>query len=183
MAITAHDVWQVLYLFLPAYVANMSPVFARELLPSWSAPIDGGRTFRGLALLGSHKTWRGLVAGVLAAILVFQAQVQIHRAGLLQSLALIDYATAGPWPGVLLGLGALVGDAVKSFCKRQIGIAPGDSWVGPDQLDFMIGTYAFLCLVYVPPLVPLLAALPIIFVADVAVSAVGCSVGLKEAWI
>lgn len=116
-------------------------------------------------------------------LLVFEAQVLVHRAGLLHGLALIDYAHAGPWAGLLLGFGTLVGDAVKSFFKRQIGIAPGDSWIGPDQLDFMVGAGAFLCLVYVPPLVPLLAALPIVFAADVAFSAVGFSIGLKEAWI
>jgi CDP-2,3-bis-(O-geranylgeranyl)-sn-glycerol synthase len=183
MAPTGHEVLQVLYLFLPAYVANMAPVLARELLPSWSAPIDGGRTFRGRRILGAHKTWRGLATGVLGGVLVFEAQAAVHRAGLLPGLALIDYGNAGLWPGLLLGLGALVGDAVKSFFKRQVGIAPGESWIGPDQLDFMAGAYAFLCLVYVPPLVPVLAALPIVLVGDLLASAIGFSIGLKEAWI
>ena len=182
-AVLPYQVLQVLYLFLPAYVANLSPILARELLPSWSAPLDGCRTYRGRRIFGSHKTWRGLVSGTLAAVLVFEAQVIIHRAGLLHGMALVDYAHAGPWPGLLLGLGTGVGDAVKSFFKRQIGIAPGASWIGPDQLDFMVGAYAFLCLVYVSPLLPLLLALPIVFLFDVGASALGFWVGLKEAWI
>lgn len=47
----------------------------------------------------------------------------------------------------------------------------------------MIGAYAFVALVYAPPLLATLASLPIIFVGDVAVSAFGFGIGLKEAWI
>jgi CDP-2,3-bis-(O-geranylgeranyl)-sn-glycerol synthase len=82
-----------------------------------------------------------------------------------------------------MAFGALAGDAVKSFFKRQIGIAPGHRWLGPDQLDFIVGACAFLALVYVPPLAPMLAALPVVFIGDVAASALVFSVGLKEAWI
>jgi CDP-2,3-bis-(O-geranylgeranyl)-sn-glycerol synthase len=56
-----------LWLFLPAYVANMSPVFMAKLVPRWSAPIDGGRVAKdGQRVLGPGKTWRGLVGGALA---------------------------------------------------------------------------------------------------------------------
>lgn len=41
--------------------------------------------------------------------------------------------------GLLLGLGAVSGDAVKSFFKRRLGIAPGRPWVPFDQLDFQVG--------------------------------------------
>lgn len=171
----------VLYFFVPAYLANMAPVLVRRVLPSLAVPLDGGATLRGRRVLGDHKTWRGLLAGVLAGTLAWELQVVIYDAGFLRGLAILDYATAGLAPGVLLGFGALAGDAVKSFVKRQLDIAPGESWVGPDQLDFMVGAFACVALVHVPPLTPMLAGLPIVFVGDMAVSAIGFSIGLKDA--
>src|SRR5687768_4272859 len=60
------SVLHALLLFLPAYVANMSPVLVAKLVPGWKAPIDGGRLGKdGKRLLGPGKTWRGLVGGTL----------------------------------------------------------------------------------------------------------------------
>jgi CDP-2,3-bis-(O-geranylgeranyl)-sn-glycerol synthase len=174
---------QVLYFFVPAYVANMSPVLVQGWCEALATPIDGGRSWRGVRLLGDHKTWRGLLAGIVAGVLVFEAQVLAHEAGLCRRLALVDYASAGALPGFLMGLGTGVGDAVKSFVKRRIGIAPGASWLGFDQLDFMVGSYAFVSLAVVPPLVPTVLTLPIVFVGGIAASATGWALGLKEAWI
>ena len=56
----AHQVLQVLYFFLPAYVANMSPVLVRGRFKALALPIDGGRWLWGKRILGDHKTWRGL---------------------------------------------------------------------------------------------------------------------------
>jgi CDP-2,3-bis-(O-geranylgeranyl)-sn-glycerol synthase len=33
----------------------------------------------------------------------------------------------------------MAGDSAKSFVKRRVGIAPGQSWVPFYQLDFVIG--------------------------------------------
>ena len=66
----AVSVLHALLVFLPAYVANMSPVLVAKLLPWWKAPIDSGRVGKdGKRLLGPGKTWRGLVGGtVLGAV-------------------------------------------------------------------------------------------------------------------
>ncbi|MDQ5884847.1 MAG: CDP-2,3-bis-(O-geranylgeranyl)-sn-glycerol synthase, partial [Patescibacteria group bacterium] len=37
------------------------------------------------------------------------------------------------------GIGALFGDAIESFFKRQRGIKPGDGWFPFDQTDYIIG--------------------------------------------
>jgi CDP-2,3-bis-(O-geranylgeranyl)-sn-glycerol synthase len=174
---------RTLYFFLPAYVANMAPVLVQGVLVPLARPIDGGRTFRGRRVLGDHKTWRGLVAGIVAAVLVFGLQRALDEAGIGRGLALVDYDAHGLWPGFLLGLGTGVGDAVKSFFKRQIGIAPGASWPVFDQLDFMVGAYAFVAVVHLPPFLPTLAILPLVFVGSIAATAVGYGLGLKEAWI
>lgn len=175
-----HEVLQVLYFFVPAYLANMAPVLVGGAFHRLARPLDGGATWRGKRVLGDHKTWRGLIAGVVAGMLAFAAQVAVYEAGWLHWFALVDYATIGPWPGVLLGFGAIAGDAAKSFLKRQVGIPPGASWIGPDQLDFMVGAFACVAIVHVPPLLPALLGLPVVFACDMAVSALGYCVRLKE---
>jgi CDP-2,3-bis-(O-geranylgeranyl)-sn-glycerol synthase len=62
------SVLHALWIFLPAYVANMAPVFVAKVFPRWGAPIDGGRVAKdGRRLLGAGKTWRGLAGGVVLA--------------------------------------------------------------------------------------------------------------------
>ncbi len=181
--VVAFDIIQVLYLFVPAYVANMSPVLVKRRFERFAVPIDGGRCWRGQRILGDHKTWRGLIAGAVTGVAVYEGQRFLYCAGLLRPLALFDYE---PWPvigGLLMGVGALVGDAVKSFFKRRTGIAPGKSWLGFDQVDFYVGAAAMLAPLYAPPLLPFVASLPIVFVGDMATNALGYRLGLKDSWI
>lgn len=138
---------QALWLMLPAYVANMVPVVLAKVFPKWSWPIDGGRARPdGTRLLGDGKTWRGLIggtliAGVLAYLMARHLRFSDH---------LTDFGVSATgswltpvWIGLAMGLGALVGDAVKSYFKRKSGRARGKPWIGPDQLDFVVGGLLF----------------------------------------
>jgi CDP-2,3-bis-(O-geranylgeranyl)-sn-glycerol synthase len=174
---------QVLYFFLPAYLANMSPVLVRRRFNALAIPIDGGQTLRGKRILGDHKTWRGLLAGIVAGALTFELQRLAYEAGVARGLALIDYSAHPLLPGLLMGLGTGVGDAVKSFFKRRIDIEPGASWPVFDQLDFFLGAYLFVSLLYAPPLLPALACLPVIFLGNLAFNAAGYRLGFKGTWI
>lgn len=104
--------------FLLLIVANAAPWAAARLLGrQWAAPIDAGMTLAdGRGLLGSHKTWRGLIASMLMSALV---------------APLIGYS-------VLLGLAfaslAVSADAVSSLIKRRLGLAPGREVPGLDQI-------------------------------------------------
>ena len=137
----------------------------------------------GRPILGSHKTWRGLITGTVAALAVFEMQALAYDLGSLRELALIDYGAHPVLPGFLISFGALARDSIKSFFKRQIGIRSGASWLFFDQLDFFFGASLFLLVVQPLPLWPWLAALPIVFVCDIAVTATANWLGLKEAWI
>ena len=134
--IPAHEVVRVLWFFVPAYLANMSPVLVRGWFESVATPIDGGRTFRGKRILGDHKTWRGLLSALVVGTVVYELQRLANAAELGGGLALIDYCERAVVPGLLMGLGTGIGDAVKSFFKRRVGIAPGATWPIFDQLDF-----------------------------------------------
>lgn len=79
------SILHALLVFLPAYVANMSPVLVAKLVPGWKAPIDGGRLGKdGKRILGPGKTWRGLVGGTLlgtVTAIVIAFVVPAHDAG------------------------------------------------------------------------------------------------------
>lgn len=130
-----------LWFFLPAGIANMVPVFTAKLLPNWTMPLDFGLLFRGKRIFGSHKTIRGVVIGVLFGIFVSCLQfVLFQNQSWIKSFVPFDYMKGNPFVfGLLLSLGALLGDAVKSFFKRRVGVASGKMWFPFDQLDYIFG--------------------------------------------
>lgn len=115
----------------------MAPVlFGR--LPLLNVPVDFGRSWRGKKVFGPNKTWRGLVTGCLAAIgiVYLQRWLSPHTA----NINLVNYASINLVTlGLAQGAGALGGDLVESFAKRQTNIPAGRSWVPFDQLDWIIG--------------------------------------------
>lgn len=129
------------FVFLPAGVANMGPIFASRLpgLKNWNTPIDFGKSLRGKRIFGSHKTWRGLLVGsllgALAAIVEFSLYFHPALGG--------SWVFMAGWAGFLLGFGALAGDSVESYFKRRAGVADGKSWFPFDQLDYIIGGLVF----------------------------------------
>lgn len=137
-----------LWFFAPAGVANAAPIFVAKMpwIKHWRTPIDMGRTWRGKRLFGANKTWRGLVVGVIAGTLTLALQQYLatHTVWAQNLTIQIDYALLPLFIlGPLFGLGALLGDAIESFFKRQRGVAPGKSWFPFDQLDYIIGGALF----------------------------------------
>lgn len=138
------DVFVAFWFFLPAGAANVAPILAARIpaLKRFDMPVDGGRSLGETRLLGSHKTWRGLAAGVVAATMtVWLQQFLIGNLAWLHSLtAQIDYGHLPTFIiGPLFAIGALGGDAVESFFKRRRGILPGQAWFPFDQTDYIIG--------------------------------------------
>jgi CDP-2,3-bis-(O-geranylgeranyl)-sn-glycerol synthase len=131
------DLLFVMWLYLPVGLANMTPVFTAKInaLSRWYIPIDGKRTFRGKRLLGDNKTWLGLVFGIIIAGITVAIQQQFHP-----SFVHSDYYMLSPITfGFLSGFGALGGDALESFFKRQLDIPPGQTWFPFDQIDYILG--------------------------------------------
>ena len=99
-------------------VAHSAPVVAAWIAGSRAAwPLDFGLELRdGERLLGAHKTWRGLLVAMAATGLA---------AGLLELPIQV---------GAGFGALAMAGDALSSFTKRRLRLAPG-AWIpGLDQL-------------------------------------------------
>ncbi|RLG35585.1 CDP-2,3-bis-(O-geranylgeranyl)-sn-glycerol synthase [Methanosarcinales archaeon] len=122
-----------LWLILPAYFANSSPVIF-----GGGKPIDHGLRINGKRLFGDGKTYRGTAAGICCGIL----------AGLLQNYigASINAPSFPLSVLILISTGALFGDLVESLIKRRLGIEQGSFFFPFDQLDFVLGVYLFLWL-------------------------------------
>jgi CDP-2,3-bis-(O-geranylgeranyl)-sn-glycerol synthase len=128
---------QLIWFFLPAIFANMSPnVF--KTLPFLNYPLDFNIKFHGRPLLGKNKTYRGFFFGVLMALLIIIIQKTLYP--YMASFSLVNYNEINIYLlGFLLGFGALFGDSLKSFFKRRFNIKPGKPWIPFDQIDWFIG--------------------------------------------
>jgi CDP-2,3-bis-(O-geranylgeranyl)-sn-glycerol synthase len=98
--------------------ANTAPLVAKRLMGTrWNRPLDGGRLFvDGRPLLGPSKTIRGVLAALLACLLL---------------APVVGLPAAA---GALLAVGAMTGDAVSSFTKRRLGLQPSGQAYGLDQV-------------------------------------------------
>jgi len=98
--------------------ANATPVIVAKLAGDrWAAPLDFGCALPdGERLFGSHKTWRGLICGVVAAV----------GAGVLFELP----------PAIAAGFAcaSLLADALSSAVKRRMHLKPGTEYPGIDQV-------------------------------------------------
>lgn len=133
-----------LWFLLPAAFANVAPIFSAATpgLKRWQTPMDGGFSFRNKRLLGDNKTWRGFISGIVAATFtLWLQQLAFQQYEWAQAISgNIEYnALPTLLLGPLFGIGALGGDAVESFLKRQRGVDPGHSWFPFDQIDYVIG--------------------------------------------
>jgi CDP-2,3-bis-(O-geranylgeranyl)-sn-glycerol synthase len=114
----------------------------------------------GKPIFGSHKTVRGFVAGLIAGVLISIAQTIS-----LQYITLPDFVLPFQFNvlvGLMIALGALMGDLVHSFVKRRIGLAEGSPFPLADQLDFVVGAILFSLLASPPP--PLLTVVIMILI-------------------
>lgn len=118
-------IFQALEFIFPAYCANAVPVLA-----GGGVRMDFGKTLPdGKRVFGNNKTFRGFFAGLAVGTV----------AGLAESVVF-------GFPiffGVLISLGALLGDLAGAFLKRRLGIPPGGLLPVIDQIDFIMGSILF----------------------------------------
>jgi len=106
----------------PAYFANAAP-----LVLGGGATLDRGRHLSdGQPIFGSHKTVRGVIAGIAVGTLI----------GLAESLVDSRLVLAG----FMISLGAVLGDLFGAFIKRRLKVEPGKAFPVLDQLDFISGS-------------------------------------------
>ena len=106
------------YLLILIVLANSIPVALKDILgQKWAWPIDGGLVLPdGEPLFGHSKTLRAVIAVIPATALLGMALG-------------FDLLT-----GLYIGVGALLGDLLSSFCKRRLKLAPSSQAIILDQL-------------------------------------------------
>lgn len=179
------DILLALWFLLPAAAANAAPIFSAHIpaLKQFDAPIDSKKKWHGHRIFGSHKTWRGIISGIVVATFVLWLQ-QLAVANTTWAdffTAQIDYAALPLFLlGPAFGLGALGGDAIKSFFKRQRGIGSGKSWMPFDQLDYIIGSVLLSLLFVILTPIQYVWVFIIWFVMHLLGSYLGYKMGLKD---
>lgn len=155
-------IFMCLWYLLPAALGNHAascgnrlwlPGVVKRGLVKLAIPVDFGAQWNGREIFGKNKTWRGLLVGIAAGILVAGIQALLFfKTSFFRNNTLIDYEKVNfILLGALMGGGGLVGDLVKSFIKRGLGVPSGRPWFPWDQLDWIAGAIAFSSIVYLPP--------------------------------
>lgn len=152
----------------------MAPVLANKapFLNQWTTPLDFGKSYRGKRIFGTNKTWRGLFSGAVLGSVI----------GLLIFPHIDLYLDRGNYLllGAAIALGALVGDAIESFFKRQVGIASGHSWFPFDQTDYIIGGILFSLPFVRLEIASYITIFAVFFGLHLLVSYIGFRIGLKS---
>lgn len=179
------DILFAVWFLLPAAAANMIPIFAAATpaLKKFDAPIDGGKKWRGREIFGPHKTWRGIISGILMATLVLWVQ-QLLAANFSWTQFVTNGLNYAVLPVLILGplfaIGALGGDAIESFFKRQRNIESGGSWVPFDQLDYIIGSVLVSLFFVILTPIQYVWIFIIWFAVHLLASYIGYLIGLKK---
>jgi len=129
----------VLWLLLPAYIANAFATFPRGRGP----PMDLGRSWKadGRRILGPSKTWSGFLFGGFAGIpfCLLEAWLILLAPPNLALVPTLAPSVAAAIPlAVMLTFGAMTGDALGSFVKRRLGRESGARTLLLDQLPFVL---------------------------------------------
>lgn len=175
---------ETVWLLLPAGVGNIAPVLATRIksLHFLLWPLDAGIHMYGQPLLGNNKTALGLLAGVVLGSITSVIQYFFQNLPGIQAITLVPFKSVffAFEFGAFLGFGALLGDTLKSFLKRRLGIAPGKSFPVLDQIDFVIGAL-FMTLLYTTiSIVHVVTALIVFGILSLLTSYIGMKLKIKS---
>jgi len=171
---------ETIYFFLPAAFANMAPVFVKKL-NFLNYPIDSNKTFRGKRIFGKNKTWRGMIFAIIFSIALIYLQNYLYSFSWAKDISLIDYTNVNLiLLGFLFGFGAMLGDLIESFFKRQFDIKPGSKLLIFDQTDWVLGS-GILTFIYLGiSWEYLLGAFIIFLFLHILVKHIGYYIGLED---
>ena len=142
---------QSFYIMFPAYVSGSAAVLFKG-----KVPMDYGKSWRGKRLFGDGKTWEGFFMGGLTGVFAgsmqqlfcsFSGKASFEAFGVRFPGSFDPGLQAIMTPGsfaviICLSYGGLLGDLIKSFFKRRLGIERGGkSPFLVDQLDFVLGAW------------------------------------------
>lgn len=171
-------------MFWPAGYANAMPVFAAKVpaLKKYDQALDAGAKFRGKPVLGKNKTWRGVIFAFVSTIpLVYLQKYLYENKAFFAEHSLLNYSELNAiWWSALMTVGALGGDALKSFFKRQKEVSPGHTWFPFDQTDYVLGAMAISTLEILLPIERYLVFIVLGLLGHLLTVYIGFKLGLRE---
>ena len=138
-----------IYFFIPAYIANAIPPLANTfgILDSLNKPVDNNKKIKGVPVLGTHKTWRGVVLEIFFCTTLFQLSIFINsyfQLPFFETLG-INFNLINPLLiSFLLSIGIVFGDVFFAFIKRRLQLRPGAAFIPFDQTNYVIGAFLFI---------------------------------------
>ena len=145
-------------------------------------PIDFNKTINNKPVLGRNKTFRGIIFGVIFAVIAAYLQSLFYNKEFFGDISFFNYQN---WLlfGFLMGIGALTGDLVKSVFKRRLGIKPGEKFVPFDQTDFVIGALIFIMPIFDLTLTIFLTSLFLSFILHIIINHIAYYLKIRnEKW-
>ncbi len=124
---------QLLAFMVPCYAANAAPV----LLGGGPRMDMGIKLADGKPLFGKTKTVRGFAGGILVGVLFALLLSQLWPTLIFNNPQTLLLS------GIMLAVGALIGDLAGSFLKRRLKIGEGKQFNVVDQMDFVVGGLVF----------------------------------------
>lgn len=176
------------YFFLPAYFTNMAPPIVRRIgvFKFLEKPVDFDKKFFGQPILGSNKTWRGVIFGIIFGTLIGKILFCLHEIYQFPFYQIIgfDYQrTNGLYFGFLISLSAVLGDLFFSFLKRRLKMKPGQRFLPFDQTNYVISSAFVLGLIFKIGLNVWITLFFLTFFLHIIVNWLGCLLGIsKSKW-
>jgi len=173
-----------LYFFLPAYFVNIVPPLIKEsrFFQFLDKPIDFNKNFLGKPILGSHKSWRGAIFGIIIGFLIIFSQKLFYQFSAIQKISFLDYQRINIYLfAFLMSFGAVFGDLLFAFIKRRLGLEPGASFLPFDQINYVIGAFLFLQLFLKFNFMAWFTLLVLTFFLHIVGNYLGYSLGLHKA--
>lgn len=176
---------KALFYFLPAYAANAMPILLAKykVAEFLNVPVDFNIKLGGFLVFGRTKTYRGIIGGVFAALIIIILQILIYNA-VPEShyLYLFQYEFPGIlWLGVLMGLGEGLGDLIKSFFKRRLNLKSGTPFFPFDQMSFL-GALLLSSIYYMPEFNYILAIVILSPALPIAANLIAYRLKWKKVW-
>lgn len=127
----------------------MTPPLAKKLgvLKFLDKPVDGNKKINNIPILGSHKTWRGVVLEIVNGIIIIYFQRWLYQFSFFEKSSLLNYQKENILLlGFLLSAGAVFGDLISASLKRRLKLEPGAIFMPLDQTNYVFGAFIFLSL-------------------------------------
>jgi CDP-2,3-bis-(O-geranylgeranyl)-sn-glycerol synthase len=176
---------QALYFFLPAYIANAVPVFLARyrMLEFLNIPVDFNLKIGGIPVTGPNKTYRGIIGGIIGAMLMVTIQYGIHQAWAgHEMLYLFRYEFPSVlFLGFLMGLGEGAADVIKSIIKRRFHVKSGAPFIPYDQMSYL-GALLLSFFYYIPSAGHIWSIILISPILPVLANIIAYRAGWKKVW-